>query len=232
VVVPLIPQMNPRSGPASRVSNKGPPGGRRGGITGAGFTPGVSGNPGGRPRHLARWVCELVGDDGEAIACYMVAVMSDETERTADRMEAARWLADRGFGRPTQTLDVDVRAREKPWIDLTKLSALIALVERALRPRSACPGTRGDITAPATHLTRAPRSAGVIPGAAGFCTSKTATRSSEPSTNASATPRHRRRGPRQLVLPVVLCGSWGLQIHAGGLVFVDEPVEEGARDLD
>jgi Family of unknown function (DUF5681) len=37
-----------------------------GGITGRGFMPGESGNPGGRPKGLARRVRELVGDDGRA----------------------------------------------------------------------------------------------------------------------------------------------------------------------
>ena len=64
--------------------------------------PGVSGNPGGRPKGLSRRVLELVGDDGHAIAEYMFTVRSDETQRTADRMEAAKWLADRGFGRSIQ----------------------------------------------------------------------------------------------------------------------------------
>lgn len=45
---------------------------------------------------------ELVGEDGEAIADYMVLVMADERARTADRMEAAKWLDDRGFGRAVQ----------------------------------------------------------------------------------------------------------------------------------
>jgi hypothetical protein len=29
----------------------------------------------------------------------MFSVLSNEKERTADRMEAAKWLADRGFGK-------------------------------------------------------------------------------------------------------------------------------------
>ena len=35
-----------------------------------------------------------VGDDGEAIAVYMLSVMRDESAQTADRLEAAKWLAD------------------------------------------------------------------------------------------------------------------------------------------
>jgi hypothetical protein len=38
-----------------------------GGVTGRGFTPGVSVSPGGRPKGLARRVRELVGDNGEKL---------------------------------------------------------------------------------------------------------------------------------------------------------------------
>jgi hypothetical protein len=81
---------------------------RPGGVTGRGFLPGQSGNPGGRPKGLGRRVRELVGGDGHAIAEYMFTVLSDTTERTADRMEAAKWLADRGFGKAALVVDVGV----------------------------------------------------------------------------------------------------------------------------
>lgn len=81
---------------------------QHGGVTGRGFQPGQSGNPGGRPKGLTRRVRELVGDNGEAIAQFMYEVMSDGGARTPDRLEAAKWLADRGFGRAVQALDIDV----------------------------------------------------------------------------------------------------------------------------
>jgi hypothetical protein len=106
---------------------------RPGGVTGAGFKPGVSGNPGGRPKGLSRRVRELVGENGEAIAEYMLSVMNDERARTADRLEAGKWLADRGFGRALQALDIDVN--QYPVVDLTKVStedldALLGIFER------------------------------------------------------------------------------------------------------
>jgi uncharacterized protein DUF5681 len=81
---------------------------RRGGINGAGFLPGQSGNPGGRPKGLARRVRELVGDSGESIVQFMVDVLGDDSARTADRLEAAKWLADRGFGKAVQAVEIDV----------------------------------------------------------------------------------------------------------------------------
>jgi hypothetical protein len=79
-------------------------------VVGRPFAPGVSGNPGGRPKGLARYVRELVGDDGRRIADFMLSVLEDEGERTETRMEAARWLADRCFGKATQPTrrEVDV----------------------------------------------------------------------------------------------------------------------------
>jgi hypothetical protein len=65
------------------------------------FAPGSSGNPGGRPRCLARAVRELVGENGEAIVQFWLDLMHDETARAADRLEASRLLAERGWGKAT-----------------------------------------------------------------------------------------------------------------------------------
>jgi len=81
---------------------------RLGGVTGHGFKPGQSGNPGGRPKGLSRRVRELVGDDGHEIADFMFSVMADERARNADRIDAAKWLADRGFGRAAIIVDAGV----------------------------------------------------------------------------------------------------------------------------
>jgi hypothetical protein len=106
---------------------------RRGGVTGAGFQPGVSGNPGGRPKGLARRVRELVGDDGHEIIEFMFETMNNHKVRMADRLEAAAWLADRGFGKAELAINLEVG---HPGLDLRKLStsdleALVGIVERA-----------------------------------------------------------------------------------------------------
>jgi hypothetical protein len=105
-----------------------------GGVTGAGFQPGKSGNPGGRPKGLRRRVHELVGVDGDAIVEYMVSIMHNPAEKTRDRMGAARWLADRGFGKSVPEVELPLIPA---WIDLSKLSdedldALVELLEKAL----------------------------------------------------------------------------------------------------
>jgi hypothetical protein len=68
------------------------------------FKPGQSGNPGGRPKSLANRVRELVGDDGEQLARFMLDILNDEAVPRKERIDAATWLADRGWGRPTTTI--------------------------------------------------------------------------------------------------------------------------------
>ena len=107
---------------------------RRGGVTGAGFVPGQSGNPGGRPKGLPRRVREVVGDNGERIIEFMVDVLGDETARTSDRLEAAKWLADRGFGRSVQAVEIDVPvqswASELARLPVEDLDTVIAILEK------------------------------------------------------------------------------------------------------
>jgi hypothetical protein len=43
-------------------------------------------------------------NDGKIIADFMLSVMTDTNRKLDQRMEAATWLADRGFGKPAQML--------------------------------------------------------------------------------------------------------------------------------
>ncbi len=70
------------------------------------FEPGQSGNPGGRPRGLASAVRETLKTatrDGEdpafVLARFFAAVVADPTNKLEHRMEAGRWLSDRGWGK-------------------------------------------------------------------------------------------------------------------------------------
>ena len=86
------------------------------------FEPGRSGNPGGRPRGLARKVREVLGDDdGETLARLWAGITSGvlvtsvptyhpdgsvtqervvERVSVADRIAASKLLAERGWGKP------------------------------------------------------------------------------------------------------------------------------------
>jgi hypothetical protein len=71
---------------------------------------GVSGNPGGRPRGLAALVRERT-EDGAELVEFMLAVLRGKKRVNGNapalslRMEAAAWLADRGFGKVPQALE-------------------------------------------------------------------------------------------------------------------------------
>ena len=67
---------------------------------------------------------ELVGDDGTAIAEFMYSVMANEGSRTADRLEAARWLADRGFGKSPQDVELALKGQED--VDVHAFAAFAA----------------------------------------------------------------------------------------------------------
>ena len=76
------------------------------------WKPGQSGNPSGRPKSalgIARAIRKQTGDGAELVAFYL-EVFRDEDEPVILRMKAAEWLADRGWGKAMQSIDVAVQA--------------------------------------------------------------------------------------------------------------------------
>ncbi|MCL0055420.1 hypothetical protein M1N56_06075 [Dehalococcoidia bacterium] len=103
------------------------------------FAPGVSGNPGGRPKSLASYIRETT-DGGREMVDLMVAVMRGEAvggkkPRIRDQMDAAGWLMDRGFGRPVAQIDATSRTMNMD-LSLQEINTeeLIALLNRAATP--------------------------------------------------------------------------------------------------
>jgi Family of unknown function (DUF5681) len=78
-----------------------------GGITGKGFRPGRSGNPGGRPKGFVGAIRKQTRDGAELVT-FFVSIFRDPKVKVADRMAAATWLADRAFGRPRLAVEVEV----------------------------------------------------------------------------------------------------------------------------
>ena len=99
------------------------------------FTPGVSGNPGGRPPGLARLAREATGNGVDIIAFFTLVSRGvkpegwpDGERLSADHMiDANRWLADRGWGRSPITI-VTEEATTNP-LDAIPYEQLAALRE-------------------------------------------------------------------------------------------------------
>ncbi|MBR0034647.1 MAG: hypothetical protein IJP54_03115 [Synergistaceae bacterium] len=71
------------------------------------FKPGQSGNPGGRPK-IPEDVREATRAACPAAIKLLVKVMKDEEEKTAYRLDAAKTLLDRGYGKPMQMQDISL----------------------------------------------------------------------------------------------------------------------------
>ena len=66
------------------------------------FLAGQSGNPGGRPVGFHNYIQERTADGSELTTDFVLSVFRGENgASTKERMDAATWLADRGFGKPT-----------------------------------------------------------------------------------------------------------------------------------
>ena len=75
-------------------------------VRGRPFAPGNSANPGGRPKGLASLVREQTNDGAELVAFMLSVLRGRKKAPLRLRMEAAAWLADRGFGKALQQMEV------------------------------------------------------------------------------------------------------------------------------
>ncbi len=97
-----------------------------GGITGKGFAPGRSGNPGGRPRGFVPLIRQCTSD-GEELVNFMLKIFHGDSinkhaPKLKERIEAATWLADRGFGKPVQAIGHEIQKETQNPFDYSRLT--------------------------------------------------------------------------------------------------------------
>jgi hypothetical protein len=88
------------------------------------FQPGISGNPGGRPKEVGH-VRELAREHTEEAIRTLAAIMQDGKEPAAARVRAAECLLDRGWGRAEMTANVKL-PRNVRDLSTDELLAIIA----------------------------------------------------------------------------------------------------------
>ena len=103
-------------------------------VVGRPFPAGVSCNPGGRPRGLARLAREMT-KDGEYPLQFLLNVQQGKVKqaKVRDRVAAAEILLDRGFGKSTQLMEAEVQHTvETPYSGLNpdQLRALIQITDQ------------------------------------------------------------------------------------------------------
>ena len=69
------------------------------------FIAGQSGNPSGRPKGFRAYIQESTADGTDLIEFVLSVFRGDHGEDIRQRMDAATWLADRGFGKPAPVRD-------------------------------------------------------------------------------------------------------------------------------
>jgi hypothetical protein len=93
------------------------------------FQPGVSGNPGGRPRDAR--LRELTQCHTEEAIGVLVQIMRDDSTTPAARIAASRELLDRAWGRATQPIEAEIE------------QLVLTTAERELQARNLIPAAFG-----------------------------------------------------------------------------------------
>lgn len=93
----------------------------------------MSGNPGGRPKGFAAQVREAT-NEGEELIRTALGIMRNRRAAARDRLRAVVFLADRGWGRPPEQLDVEMRHDLAPAVfDDWPAEKLLPALKRAVQ---------------------------------------------------------------------------------------------------
>jgi hypothetical protein len=95
------------------------------------FRPGQSGNPGGRPKGVARTVREVCGGSPLLLAQGLLEIAEDPGVRPRDRIAAYSELLDRGWGKAPAFADIE----GADPLELDDVSREIARITDELRAR-------------------------------------------------------------------------------------------------
>ena len=71
------------------------------------FQPGQSGNPGGRPKGVARAFRDVLGGSPALLAQVLLEIAEDPKAHNRDRIAAAREILDRGWGKAVGYSDIE-----------------------------------------------------------------------------------------------------------------------------
>lgn len=109
-----------------------------GGVTGKGWMPGQSGNPGGRPKGIAA----IARQHTDKAVDVLVAAMDEDDPRV--RVAAAKEILDRGYGKaPVFTADLTGKLDD---LDDDALDAALVAIGDAIRAASKADGGEGPQT--------------------------------------------------------------------------------------
>ncbi len=109
-----------------------------GGVSGAGFLPGQSGNPSGRPKGIASTVRKACGGDPETLIQTLLAIARGESTngkpvRAADQIRASELVLAYGWGKPAAFVSIE----GADPLELDEVAAEIRQIADELRARDA-----------------------------------------------------------------------------------------------